>query len=134
MKYVCLGYIEPGRCDGMTEEEQDALLDECFAYNAHLRATGRVVAEVPLQLPETALTLYRKNDEVATAGGPHAETRERLGGFHILEARDLDHAIQLMAQHPGMKYGSIELRPVADLSDMRKESDERRTSAASPRA
>jgi hypothetical protein len=126
MKYVCLGYIEPGRFDGMTAEEQDALLDECFAYNAQLRATGHVLAEVPLQPPENALTLCLKTGAVATTDGPHGENREQLGGLHILEARDLEHAVQLIARHPGMRYGSIELRPVADLSAIRRESDERR--------
>ena len=126
MKYICLGYIETGKFEGMTEDEQHAMLDECFEYNEHLRASGHVVAEVPLQPPETALTLYWKNGKVATTDGPYAETKEQLGGIHILEARDLNHAIQLMSQHPGMKYGSIEIRPVADLSEMVRESEQRR--------
>jgi hypothetical protein len=57
MKYICLGYIEPGKFEGMTEGEQNAMLDECFEYNDHLRANGHLVAEVPLQPPETAFTL-----------------------------------------------------------------------------
>jgi hypothetical protein len=126
MKYICLGYIEPGTIEKMTEDEQHAMLDECFDYNDHLRANGHVVAEVPLQPPETALTLYWKDGKVATADGPYAETKEQLGGLHILEARDLNHVIQLMSQHPGMKYGSLEIRPVADLSKMMKESEQRR--------
>jgi hypothetical protein len=126
MKYICLGYIEPGKFEGMTEDEQHAMLDECFEYNDHLRANGHVVAEVPLQPPETALTLYWKNGKVATTDGPYAETKEQLGGIHILEARDLNHAIQLISQHPGMKYGLIEIRPVADLTEIIKESEQRR--------
>ena len=126
MKYICLGYIEPGKFEGMTEDEQHAMLDECFEYNGHLRANGHVVAELPLQPPETALTLYWKNGKVATTDGPYAETKEQLGGLHILEVRDLNHAIQLISQHPGMKYGSIEIRPVADLSEIMKESEQRR--------
>ena len=58
MKYICLGYLEPGKFEGMTEDERHATFDECFAYNDHLRANGHLVAEVPLQPPETALTLY----------------------------------------------------------------------------
>ena len=76
MKYVCLGYIQPGKFEGMTEDERHAMLDECFEYNEHLRANGHVVAEVPLQPPETALTLYWKNGKVATTDGPYAETKE----------------------------------------------------------
>jgi hypothetical protein len=131
MKYICLGYIEPGKFEGMTEDERHAMLDECFEYNDHLRADGHVVAEVPLQPPETALTLYWKNGKVATTDGPYAETKEQLGGIHILEARDFNHAIQLISQHPGMKYGSIEIRPVADISEMIKESEQRRRKDAS---
>ena len=126
MKYVCLGYLKPGKFEGMTEDERHAVLDECFEHNDYLRANGHVVAELPLQPPETALTLYWKNGEVATTDGPYAETKEQLGGIHILEARDLNHAVQLISQHPGMKYGSIEIRPVADLSEMLKESEQRR--------
>jgi len=117
---------EPARKIPLTEDEQHAMLDECFEYNDHLRANGHVVAEVPLQPPETAVTLYWKNGKVATTDGPCAETKEQLGGIHILEARDLNHAIQLISQHPGMKYGLIEIRPVADLNEMMKESEQRR--------
>ena len=66
MKYICLGYLEPGKFEGMTEDERQATFDECFEHNDHLRANGHLVAEVPLQPPETALTLYWKNGKVAT--------------------------------------------------------------------
>jgi hypothetical protein len=72
------------------------------------------------------VTLYWKNDKVAMTDGPNAETREQLGGLHILEARDLNHAIQLMSQHPGMKCGTMEIRPEADLSEIMKASEQRR--------
>jgi hypothetical protein len=129
MKYICLGYLEPGKFEGMTEDERNAIFDECFEYNDHLRANGHLVAEVPLQPAETALTLYWKNGKVATTDGPYAETKEQLGGILILEARDLNHAIQLLSQHPGgMKYelGPNEIRPVADMSEIIKESEQRR--------
>ena len=126
MKYVCLGYIEPGKFEGMTEDERHATFDECFEYNGHLRANGHLVAEVPLQPPEAALTLYWKNGKVATTDGPNAETREQLGGIQILEARDLNHAVQLLSQQPGMKSRTMEIRPVVDLSEIIKESQQRR--------
>jgi hypothetical protein len=93
MKYICLGYLEPGKFEEMTEDERHATFDECFEYNDHLRANGHLVAEVPLQPPETALTPYWKNGKVATTDGPYAETKEQLGGIQILEARDLNHAV-----------------------------------------
>jgi hypothetical protein len=130
MKYICLGYMEPGKFEKMSESERNTVFDECFEYNDHLRANGHVAAEVPLQPPETAVTLYWKNGKVATTDGPYAETKEQLGGLLILEARDLNHAIQLISQHPGMKMGTNEIRPVADLSEIIKESEQRRRNTA----
>ena len=128
MKYICLGYIKPGTFEVMTEDERHAVLDECFEHNDHLRANGHLVDEVPLQAPETALTLYWKDGKVPTTDGPYAETKEQLGGLQIVEARDLNHAVQLVSQLPGFKYGlgPVEIRPVADISEMIKESEQRR--------
>jgi hypothetical protein len=123
MKYICLGYIEPGKFEDMTEDEQHAMLDECFDYDDHLRANGHFAAGEALQPPENALTLYWKNGKVATTDGPYAETKEQLGGILVLEARDLNHAIQLISQHPGVKYGPWEIRPAGDLTEMMKESE-----------
>jgi hypothetical protein len=128
MKYICLGYLKPGKFEGMTEDERQATFDECFEYNDHLRANGHLVAEVSLQPPETALTLQRKSGKVATTDGPYAETKEQLGGIHILEARDLNHAVRLVSRQPGFQYGlgPIEIRPIMDLSEIIKESELRR--------
>jgi hypothetical protein len=74
------------------------------------------------------LTLRWKNGKVTTTDGPYAETKEQVGGIQILEARDLNHAVQLVSQLPGLKYGlgPIEIRPVADISEIIKESEQRR--------
>ena len=127
MKYICLGYLEPGKIEGMAEDERRAMFDECFEYNDHLRANGHLVAEVPLQPPETALTLCWKNGKVTTTDGPYAETKEQVGGIQIIEVQDLNHAVQLVSQLPGFKYGlgPVEIRPVADLTEMMKESERR---------
>jgi hypothetical protein len=81
---------------------------------------------------KTALTLYRKNGKVATTDGPYAETKEQLGGILVLEARDMNHAHQLMSQHPALKYGTtiFEIRPVGDLNEMLKAGEQRRQKAA----
>ena len=128
MKYICLGYIEPGKFEGMTDDERNAVFDKCFEHNDHLRANGHLVAELALQSPDTALTLDWKNGRVATTDGPYAETKELLGGIFILEARDLNHAVQLVSELPGFKYGlgPIEIRPAADLGEMMKASEQRR--------
>ena len=90
--------------------------------------TGILLPNYLFSLAETAVTLYWKNSKVATTDGPYAETKEQLGGIQILEARDLNHAIQLISQLPGFKYGlgPIEIRPVADLNQMMKDSEQRR--------
>ena len=131
MKYICLGYYDKGKFDGMTEAEKDAMFDACFAYDDHLRANGHWSIGEALQPAETALTVYWKNGKVATTDGPYVETKEQLGGIGILEARDMNHAHQIVSQHPSLKYGSVwEIRPVGDLSEIRKASEQRRRQRA----
>jgi hypothetical protein len=131
MKYICLGYYDPGKHASMTEDQRHAMFDESFEYDDHLRANGHFDAGEGLQPPDTALTLYWKNGRVATTDGPYAETKEQLGGILVLEARDMNHAIQLMSQHPSLKYGSVfEIRPVADMSEIKKASEQRRRKRA----
>lgn len=91
MKYICLGYYDPAKHAGMTEDERNAMFDECFEYDDHLRANGHFAAGEALQPRETALTLYWKNGKVASTDGPYAETKEQLGGILVLEARDMNH-------------------------------------------
>lgn len=127
MKYICLGYYEPAKLAAMTEEERNVMFDECFEYDDHLRANGHFAAGEALQPSETALTVYWKNGKVATTDGPYVETKEQLGGVLVLEAHDMNHAIQLMSRHPSLKYGSrFEIRPTGDMSEIVKASDQRR--------
>ena len=128
MKYICLGYYDKGKFDGMSEAERNAMFDTCFEYDDHLRANGHWGGGEALQGPETALTLYWKNGKVATTDGPYAETKEQLGGILVLEARDMNHAVQLMTQHPALTYGNIfEIRPAGDMSEIMKASEQRRS-------
>jgi hypothetical protein len=127
MKYICLGYYEPAKVAAMTEDERNAMFDECFEYDDHLRANGQFGIGEALQPAETASTLYWKNGKVATTDGPYAETKEQIGGFGVLEARDMNHAIQLMSQHPALKYGTTwEIRPVGDMTEIIQASEQRR--------
>jgi hypothetical protein len=131
MKYICLGYYEPAKLAAMTEDERNAMFDECFEYDDHLRANGQFGLGEALQPPETALTLYWKNGKVATTDGPYAETKEQLGGIGVLEARDMNHAIQLMSQHPALKYGTLwEIRPAGDMTEIKQASEQRRRMGA----
>jgi hypothetical protein len=131
MKYICLGYYQPAKHAVMTEDQQNAMFDECFEYDDHLRANGHWAGGEALQPPETALTLYWKNGKVATTDGPFTETKEQLGGILVLEARDMNHAVQLITQHPALRYGSIfDIRPAFDMSDLIKASEQRRRQSA----
>ena len=127
VKYLCFGYYDKSKFDGMTESERNAMFDTCFEYDDHLRANGHWAGGEALQPAETALTLSRKNGKVITTDGPYAETKEQLGGILMLEARDMNHAVQLIGQHPALTYGNIfEIRPVADISEIVKASEQRR--------
>lgn len=129
MKYICLGYIEPNKLGGMTEAERHAMMDECFAYDDELREKGHFAGGHALQGPQSAATLRWQDGKVAVADGPYAETKEQIGGILILEARDLNHAIQIMSKHPGVKAGPFEIRPAADLGEMISASELRRAGA-----
>ncbi len=133
MKYLCFGYYDKSKFDGMTESERNAMFDTCFDYDDHLRANGNWVGEEVIQGPETALTLQLKNGKVVTTDGPYAETKEQLGGLLVLEARDTNHAVQLISQHPSVTYGNLwEIRPVGDMIEVINASEQRRRQAVAP--
>ena len=127
MKFICLGYLDEKQWETLSQSEQTASIDECFAYDDVLRKNGHFVAGEALQGARNATTLRWKNGKVSATDGPCAETTEPLGGILVLEARDMDHAIQLMSKHPGVKLGPFEIRPAADLTEMIRESDLRRS-------
>jgi len=126
MKYICLGYIEPNKLENMSESERNAMLDECFAYDDVLRKNGHFAAGEALQAAHAGRTLRWKRGKATVTDGPYAETKEQLGGILVLDARDLEHAVELMSKHPGVKFGPFEIRPAADLTEMIRESESRR--------
>jgi hypothetical protein len=127
VKYICLGYMEEKKWETMSENERNAFLDECFAYDCMLRKNGYLVGGEALQSARNATTLRWKNGKVSITDGPYAETKEQLGGLLMLEARDLNHAVQLISKHPVVKAGSLEIRPAEDLTKMIRESERRRS-------
>jgi hypothetical protein len=119
--------MEDKKWDTMSGSERNAMVDECFAYDDVLRKNGHFAGGEALQSPQDAKTLRWKNGKVLVTDGPYAETKEQLGGILVLEARDLNHAIELMSNHPGVKAGPFEIRPAADLTEMIRESAQRRS-------
>lgn len=112
MKFVCLGYHDEKKWDAMSKSEQKAFMEECFTYDDVLRKNGHWLnGGEALQSARNATTLRFRRGKVMVTDGPYAETKEQLGGFGLLEAKDLNHAIQLMSKHPGVRVATFEIRP-----------------------
>ena len=126
MKYVCMGYMEAGKFEGMSDAERNTFVDTCFTYDDVLRKNGHFAGGEALQPASSAVTLRFQGGKVMVTDGPYAETKEQIGGILILEANDLNHAIQLMSKHPGVRGGPFEIRPAADLTEMIRASERRR--------
>jgi hypothetical protein len=113
MKYLCLGYHDEAAWAGLAASERDALVAASLAYADTLRAGGHLLDEQALEGSRAAATLRFDGRQMSVTDGPFAETKEQLGGIMLLEARDLNHAIQLVSQLPCMKVGgSLEIRPI----------------------
>jgi hypothetical protein len=113
MKYLCLGYHDEQSWSGLSPDDRDAILQETFAYEALLRKTGHCRDGIALQDVRNAATLRFRGGEMIVTDGPFAETKEQLGGVMLLEAHDLNHAIQLMSKLPCMRVGGcLEIRPI----------------------
>ena len=109
MKYLCLVYLE--------EQKLRAVPDsECIACGTGFRQSGLLVAAEALQPVETATTVRVRNGKLSITDGPFVETKEQLAGFYLIEARDLNDAIQVAAKIPPAREGSVEVRPVRELS------------------
>jgi len=129
MKYVCLGYLDETLWDSLPESEGNAIMDRCFAYQAELERSGHYAGGELLQAPRNSATLRFRDGAVTVTDGPFAETKEQIGGFVFLEARDLNEAIQLISRHPGLRVGPWEIRPVEDLGEAVRASEARRSKA-----
>jgi hypothetical protein len=109
MKYLCLVYLE--------EQKLHAVPDsECFAFGDGVRKSGRLVAAEALQPVETAATVRVRNGKLSITDGPFAETKEQLAGFYLIDAKDLSDAIQIASKIPPAREGSVEVRPIRELS------------------
>jgi hypothetical protein len=112
MKYLLLIYESEKSFAGMSGEEQARIFEEYMGYTKGIRKSGNYVGGEALQAISTATTVRVKNGKTITTDGPFAETREQLGGYYLVEARDLDEAIKLAAGIPASRTGSIEVRPI----------------------
>ena len=115
MKYVCLVYLVEKEMNALSKREADACTEESLCYDEALRRSGHLIAAQALQPVETATTIRVRNGKLSTTDGPFAETTEQLGGFILIEARDLNDAIQVAAKIPMGRRGTIEVRPIKEL-------------------
>lgn len=115
MKYVALVYYQESLIEAMTEQEWHDLNQECIAGVERLSADGKYITGEPLEPVSTATTVRVRNGETLLTDGPFAETKEQLAGFYLLEANNLDEALQLASRIPPARLGSIEVRPTREL-------------------
>jgi hypothetical protein len=116
MKYLCLIAMESKAWDALPASEQEKIVGEHFAYDETLRQRGQLLATEALQPAETATTVRVRQGKLTTTDGPFAETKEQLGGFYLVEARDLNEAIQIAGGIPSARLGSVEVRPVLEFA------------------
>ena len=115
MKYLCLVYVNEMKLEALSEGQLQALIDESLDYDEVLRRGGHYIASDALQPVRTATTVRVQNGKALTNDGPFAETKEQLGGFILIEATDLDDAIQVASRIPPARLGCIEVRPILEL-------------------
>ena len=116
MKYLLFCCHEEKRLDTMSKSECDAVLEETMAYCDALKKSGQLIAVEQLEPVQTAMTVRVRNGKVSVTDGPFAETKEQIGGFFLINARDLNEAIQVASKFPSARLGSLEVRPVREFN------------------
>jgi hypothetical protein len=114
MKYLCMAYEEESKLNVLSKSEWNALRSETLSYVEELRANGYLVFAEALQSVRTAATVRVRGGKASITDGPFAETKETLGGFFLINARDLNEAIQVASRWPSARLGSIEVRPIEE--------------------
>ena len=115
MKYLCLIYDEEKKLHAMPKSESDALMGEYFAFTEGIRKSGHYLGGENLQPVQAATTVRVRNGKMSSTDGPFAETKEQLGGFYLINARDLNDAIQVASKSPSARLGSVEVRPIQEM-------------------
>lgn len=117
MKYLALVYYQESAMNQMSQQEWDALNRECIACVGSLQQSGNFLDGAPLEQSPSATTIRVRDDKLLVTDGPFAETKEQLAGYYLLEANDLNQAIQLAQKIPPARYGSVEIRPLRELQE-----------------
>jgi hypothetical protein len=115
MRYLCLIYENEKQTAAMSKSEGEAFMREYFAFTEAIKKSGHHLGGEALQPVHTATTVRVRNGKISTTDGPFVETKEQLGGFYLINARDLNDAIQVAARIPSVRLGSIEVRPIMEF-------------------
>ena len=115
MQYLLLIYGDQNGWDSMSEEERGQVFQAYGTYTQELENSGSMVGGNALQPTETATTVRVRNGRLATTDGPFAETKEQLGGYYLVQAKDLNEAIQVASRIPGARLGAVEIRPIVEF-------------------
>lgn len=116
MKYLCMVIISEEKLNAMSESDHQALIDESLANDDALRKSGHFIAAEALESVNAATTVRIRNGKISLTDGPFAETHEQIGGFILIEAKDLNEAIQIASRIPPIRLGAIEVRPIKELT------------------
>jgi hypothetical protein len=120
MKFICLGFCVESHWEALSKSQQDAVLEECLSYDDRLLAAGHRGGDgSSLQHSRMAKTLRQPSGTVIVTDGPFAETKEQVGGFGVIEAKDMDEAVALMSKHPALRVGGFEIRPIDEEMTVR---------------
>jgi hypothetical protein len=120
MQFMLLIYNDSTLVDALPDGEADAMMRTCLAHADDLRRDGQLLDSQMLEEPATAKSVRIRNGRVAAIDGPFAEAKEMLGGFNLIEARDIDHAIEIASHFPWARTGCVEVRPVRDIGAVRR--------------
>jgi len=120
MKFMLLVYTDTAMLEALPEGEMDDMLRTCFDHADQLQRDGRLIESRMLDVARTAKSIRIRNGRVTATDGPFSEAKEVLGGFNLIEARDIDEAMRIAAEFPWARTGCIEVRPVQDLPAVRR--------------
>ena len=115
MKYLCLVFLDAESCDRMPDDDRRTLEKEHLAYDETFRRSGQIIVAEALQAAEASTVVRVRQGRMSITDGPFVETKEQLGGFFLIEARDLNEAILVASRIPSARLGSVEVRPVREL-------------------
>lgn len=120
MHYMVMIYNDPQRMLALDPDEAERMMEACTDYAETLRRDGRLIGTAKLAPPQAATSLRMRNGRLSTSDGPFAETKEHLGGFFLIEAKDLNDAIRLASAIPWARTGCLEVRPLEDSATLRR--------------